>query len=629
MPSLSSRLTPEEHALIQQSLVVLGLLEDKPDGEFGSNTRSAIRLFKEQIGDTAGGDFLTTDQREQLLQQKSPPPRAPTGPPPISLPAPVALDFPHLTGRVVDQAGIISADARSDIGAKSKELEDKSGVQLVVATVKSLQGTDIETYAYQLFNVWKLGQAKKNNGVLLLVAPAEHKVRIEVGYGLEATLTDFLCSDIITSAIIPRFKTGDFSGGIEGGVDGIISASSNLAVPGSGPSSPSVARKTVPAPTPERREDEKMRSYEELILVAMSSAIILLGAAVGYLFFRLRNSQVKAVPMAAAATETLGETPLGTATVQLSATEAALATRAPLAELELPRFEASEVSVEEATQSQANADESVPNFTPAPVHGSNIPRHAEGYAGHDTKSGPGLRSFNWTTRSWGRIAFAVVIFGMALGGLVFVVGSSIGGGDGASAPGSLPTAAVTAKRDIKGFRPGMTLTEVQARIPNWAYCRPNNDEAAQMYSLLCPVTPPDLDFNAPDDGRPRTLLMFQVTHYSKPEWVLVVSYFYSSKNTAAIMIGQPNIPGIENPLAELDREIAIIQKEFSVGAPEKCATNPGAKPMPFCIQWPLEGGAYLKFALTWGNMFMVSLTAPTSLVQQEKEAFQKSLPNKF
>src|ERR1700724_569650 len=134
-----------------------------------------------------------------------------------------ALDFPQLTGRVVDQAGVMSADSRNAIETKLKDLEDKSGIQLVVATVKSLQGSDIETYANQLFRTWKLGQAQKNNGVLLLVAPAEHKVRIEVGYGLEATLTDALSSVIISSAIIPRFKTGDFSGGIVRGVDGIIS----------------------------------------------------------------------------------------------------------------------------------------------------------------------------------------------------------------------------------------------------------------------------------------------------------------------------------------------------------------------------------------------------------------------
>jgi uncharacterized protein len=134
-----------------------------------------------------------------------------------------ALDFPPLTGRVVDQANIMTAQSRADLETKLKELEDKSGIQLVVATVKSLQGGDVETYANGLFRSWKLGEAKKNNGVLLLIAPAEHKVRIEVGYGLEGTLTDALSSVIISSAIVPRFKAGDFSGGIERGVDGIVS----------------------------------------------------------------------------------------------------------------------------------------------------------------------------------------------------------------------------------------------------------------------------------------------------------------------------------------------------------------------------------------------------------------------
>ena len=133
-----------------------------------------------------------------------------------------ALDFPPLTGRVVDQAGILNADIRGDLADKSKDLEEKSGIQLVVATVTSLQGSDIETYANELFRTWNLGQAQKNNGVLLLVAPNERKVRIEVGYGLEGALTDAVASVIISSAIVPRFKNGDFPGGIERGVGGIL-----------------------------------------------------------------------------------------------------------------------------------------------------------------------------------------------------------------------------------------------------------------------------------------------------------------------------------------------------------------------------------------------------------------------
>ena len=133
-----------------------------------------------------------------------------------------AINFPALTGRVVDQANIIQSDTRAAVEQKSADLEEKSGIQLVVATVNSLEGQEIEPYANALFRKWQLGEKNKNNGVLLLVAPNERRVRIEVGYGLEGTLTDALGKVIITNAITPRFKTGDFSDGISRGVDDII-----------------------------------------------------------------------------------------------------------------------------------------------------------------------------------------------------------------------------------------------------------------------------------------------------------------------------------------------------------------------------------------------------------------------
>jgi uncharacterized protein len=133
-----------------------------------------------------------------------------------------AVNFPALSGRIVDQAKIVSADARSSIEPKLVDLEAKSGIQLVVATVASLEGQEIEPYANELFRSWKLGEKAKNNGVLLFVAPNERRVRIEVGYGLEGTLTDALSKVIIANAITPRFKAGDFNGGISRGVDDII-----------------------------------------------------------------------------------------------------------------------------------------------------------------------------------------------------------------------------------------------------------------------------------------------------------------------------------------------------------------------------------------------------------------------
>ncbi len=144
----------------------------------------------------------------------------------FALPVGVALaaepSYPPLTGRIVDNAGLIAPDARARIEAKLKAHEDKTSDQLVVATLPSLQDRSIEDFANGLFRFWKLGEAAKNNGVLLLVAPKERKVRIEVGYGLEGALTDALSKIIVTTAVTPKFKTGDFAGGIEGGVDAIL-----------------------------------------------------------------------------------------------------------------------------------------------------------------------------------------------------------------------------------------------------------------------------------------------------------------------------------------------------------------------------------------------------------------------
>ena len=133
-----------------------------------------------------------------------------------------AADPPALTGRVVDDAHVLSAGARATLEGKLADLENKSGIQLVVATVPSLDGQAIEPYANTLFRAWKLGEAKKNNGVLFLVAPDEHRVRIEVGYGLEGTLTDATSAIIIANAAAPRFKAGDFDGGVTRAVEDIV-----------------------------------------------------------------------------------------------------------------------------------------------------------------------------------------------------------------------------------------------------------------------------------------------------------------------------------------------------------------------------------------------------------------------
>ncbi len=135
----------------------------------------------------------------------------------------VAKDIPSLTGRVDDTANLIPADQRQRIEAQLAQFEKQTGDQVAVLTVDSLDGEAIEDYANKVARAWALGQKGKDNGVLLLVSKGDRKMRIEVGYGLEPVLTDLQTSVIQNQVIIPYFKKGDFGGGIEAGVNAILS----------------------------------------------------------------------------------------------------------------------------------------------------------------------------------------------------------------------------------------------------------------------------------------------------------------------------------------------------------------------------------------------------------------------
>ena len=126
--------------------------------------------------------------------------------------------FPPLTGPLVDAADLLPPTARDEFDRSLRAYQQSSGYQVVVAIVPSLQGYDIRDYGNRLFRHWKLGDAKRDDGVLLLVAPKERKVSIENGYGVEGAMTDALSKLIIENAITPRFKTGDFAGGIRAGI---------------------------------------------------------------------------------------------------------------------------------------------------------------------------------------------------------------------------------------------------------------------------------------------------------------------------------------------------------------------------------------------------------------------------
>ena len=129
--------------------------------------------------------------------------------------------FPPLNGRVIDHGDLISDAKELELAARLETLERDTTDQVVVVTVADLQGYEIEEYGYQLGRAWGIGQDGKNNGVLLIVAPSERKVRIEVGYGLEPVLTDALSALIIQNEILPSFREGYFERGIEQGVDAI------------------------------------------------------------------------------------------------------------------------------------------------------------------------------------------------------------------------------------------------------------------------------------------------------------------------------------------------------------------------------------------------------------------------
>ena len=161
--------------------------------------------------------------------------------------------FPPLTGRVVDAANLLDERAERALSATLAAHEEASSDQVVVATVPSLEGYAIADYANRLGRAWGIGTAENDNGVVLLVAPNEREVRIEVGYGLEGALTDALSSTIIRREILPAFRSGDYTGGVEAGVDSILAAIEGeytAPVPGGGTGGASGAGRAIDGALP-------------------------------------------------------------------------------------------------------------------------------------------------------------------------------------------------------------------------------------------------------------------------------------------------------------------------------------------------------------------------------------------
>lgn len=135
--------------------------------------------------------------------------------------AAAALEVPYLAGRVNDLAGMVPADARERLELLLSELETETGAQIAVLTIPALEGEALEEYSLRVAETWALGREEFDDGALLLIARDDRKMRIEVGYGLEPTLTDAISRRILDNVIRPRFRQGDFGGGIEAGVEAI------------------------------------------------------------------------------------------------------------------------------------------------------------------------------------------------------------------------------------------------------------------------------------------------------------------------------------------------------------------------------------------------------------------------
>ncbi len=133
-----------------------------------------------------------------------------------------ALDVPALTGRVVDLAHVLPNSTIESLTAQLAAHETQTSNQIGVLTIPSLDGDSLEEFSHRVATTWKLGRKGTGNGVLLVVAIKERKVRIEVGYGLEGVLTDIRSAQIIRNELVPRFRAGDMSGGVTAAINAIV-----------------------------------------------------------------------------------------------------------------------------------------------------------------------------------------------------------------------------------------------------------------------------------------------------------------------------------------------------------------------------------------------------------------------
>lgn len=182
---------------------------------------------------------------------------------------------PPLSGRVVDQTGTLGADDVASLTQRLKDLETRKGSQIAVLIVPTTDGEALEPFALRVAEAWKIGRKKVDDGALLIVAKNDRKLRIEVGYGLEGALTDVTTKRIIDEDITPKFKAGDFAGGISAGVDRMIRI---------------VTGEKLPDPEPPHWQDSQSFNPDDLFNPLLLVPAVLLGGILRGLLGRLLGS---------------------------------------------------------------------------------------------------------------------------------------------------------------------------------------------------------------------------------------------------------------------------------------------------------------------------------------------------
>lgn len=181
-------------------------------------------------------------------------------------PAALALEVPPLEGRINDRAALLTPEQRARLETRLAAYEQKTGHQLVLLTIPSLEGDPIEDYALRVAEAWKLGRKDRDDGVLLVIAAQDRQVRFEVGYGLEGELPDALVGRIIREVIAPAFRQGDFAGGIGSAIGAAIAATGGEGEP-------------LPEPAPVRQR--RSPGIPPLLLLLVLAVLFLGGGAGG------------------------------------------------------------------------------------------------------------------------------------------------------------------------------------------------------------------------------------------------------------------------------------------------------------------------------------------------------------